>query len=66
MTTNEERTKWIDVAKAIAIMAVMTDHMYYTLYSSQSIVYATYFSVSLFILVMGLLYTRPCKAERKQ
>ena len=32
-----ERTQWIDVAKFLAIVAVMTDHTYYVLYTERGI-----------------------------
>lgn len=48
------RSLWIDFAKYIAIIAVVTDHTYGFLYENQTIAYASFFSVSLFILLSGL------------
>jgi len=50
----KERTQWIDVARFLAIVAVMTDHTYCVLYSTKDIAQGTYFSVSLFILLTGI------------
>lgn len=46
--------KWINVAKAIGIIAVIIDHTTGVLYKNQYIKTASFFSVSLFILVMGI------------
>ena len=48
------RERWINVAKCMAIFAVMTDHVNGVLYTNQRIATASYFSVSLFILLMGI------------
>lgn len=48
------REHWIDVGKFFAIIAVLTDHLYGTLYSRDSIRYASWFPVSLFIMFMGI------------
>lgn len=48
------RVKWIDFMKAIAILAVLTDHSFGTLYSDIKITQASFFSVTLFILVSGI------------
>lgn len=48
------KIQWIDFAKFAAILAVIMDHMNGTLYTDQSIAIATYFSVSLFILLSGI------------
>ena len=50
----KERTQWIDVAKFLAIIAVMMDHTYCVLYTRQDVAQGTYFSVSLFILLAGI------------
>lgn len=52
--TKRHRIEWIDAAKFFAILAVMTDHSYKTLYTDRRIAFLSYFSVSLFILLMGL------------
>lgn len=51
-TTN--RVMWIDVAKFLAIVAVMIDHTSGTLYSSHYVMFFSYYSVSLFIFVLGI------------
>lgn len=52
MTNMKER--WIDVAKCLAIMAVMLDHVNGYLYTDQAIAYISYYSTGLFILIMGV------------
>lgn len=52
--SGKSRVKWIDLAKAAAILAVLTDHLFKTLYFRQDIWYGTFFSVSLFVLVLGV------------
>ncbi len=49
-----KRIEWIDAAKFIAILAVMTDHTTNILYTDRRIAFLSYFSVSLFILLMGI------------
>ncbi len=49
-----KRTVWVDVAKFLAILAVMTDHTEGILYESSDVAYFSYYSVSLFIIVMGI------------
>lgn len=48
------RTKWVDVAKFMAVIAVMIDHTYKLLYTNPRIAYFSYYSVSLFIFMMGM------------
>lgn len=48
------RIEWIDCIKAIAIIAVLTDHTNGLVYSNQLIAQASYFSVSLFIILSGI------------
>lgn len=48
---NQQRQTWVDCAKAVAIMAV--DHCNGMLYSNSMIAQASYFSVSLFVLLSG-------------
>ena len=47
------RILWIDIAKLVAIIAVLVDHTYGILYTDQNIGWGSYYSVSLFVLVMG-------------
>lgn len=49
-----EKARWVDFAKFIAIFAVITDHVYGSLYHSSTIQQISYFSVALFILLMGV------------
>ena len=48
------RTLWVDVAKFMAIIAVLIDHTIGTLYVNGYVEFISFFSVSLFILVMGI------------
>lgn len=48
------RIKWIDVAKFMAIIAVLIDHTEKILYTNHYIAVFSYYSVSLFILMMGI------------
>lgn len=50
----QKRIEWIDCAKLIAMMAVVTDHCNGFLYSRPIIANASYFSVSLFVLLSGI------------
>lgn len=45
---------WIDCIKAIAILAVLVDHTFMVLYDNPNMQTVTFFSVSLFIFVMGI------------
>lgn len=47
--------KWINCAKFLAILAVITDHTKGILYTNQNIALASYFSVSLFIIISGMM-----------
>ena len=51
---NNDRAHWVDMAKFLAIVGVMIDHTNGVLYTNQSIAFSSYYSVSLFILVMGV------------
>lgn len=46
--------KWINCAKFIAILYVLTDHTYNTLYDNKKILVISFCSVSLFILLSGI------------
>lgn len=46
---------WIDCAKCMAILAVMIDHTNGLLYHNSDIAYASYYSVTLFILISGMM-----------
>lgn len=54
MEEKEKRTKWIDFAKALAIIAVLFDHMNGYIGMPNWIVAGSYFDVSLFIFLMGI------------
>lgn len=47
--------KWINRAKAVAIFAVLVDHTYGILYTNVKVAMASNYSVSLFILISGIL-----------
>ena len=48
------RIKWLDCAKTIAILAVLTDHSNGILYNNNRVSMLSYFSVTLFILLAGM------------
>lgn len=50
----DKRIGWIDLAKFWAIIAVLIDHTNGKLYTDQRVAYFSYYSVELFILVMGI------------
>lgn len=50
----QKRIEWIDCAKFIAIIAVATDHCNGFLYTKPLIANASYYSVSLFVLLSGI------------
>lgn len=50
----DNRIKWIDCAKAVAIIAVVLDHCNGLLYTNALIAQSSYFSVSLFVLLSGM------------
>ena len=52
---NRREIKWINCAKAIAIIAVLIDHTSGVLYVNQNVTTASYFSVSLFIIISGMM-----------
>lgn len=54
MKEGKVRTRWIDCVRCIAILAVLVDHTRGRLYSNQDIQMASFFSVSLLILIMGM------------
>ena len=55
-----KRIIWIDAAKFAAIMAVYLDHSFYSgMYYNKIILFLTYYHVSLFILLMGILIIFP-------
>lgn len=53
-TRKKERIKWIDCAKAVAIVGVVIDHCNGVLYKSPLIAQASYFAVSLFVILSGI------------
>ena len=55
MLEGNNEIKWINCAKFVAIIAVLTDHTAGTLYANYRIILASYFSVSLFIIISGML-----------
>ena len=59
-----ERIRWIDCAKTIAIMAVLVDHTNGILYTNQDIATASYFAVSLFVILSRMTSISVLRAER--
>lgn len=51
----KQEIKWINCAKAVAVFAVLIDHTNGILYTNANIAMASYYSVSLFILISGML-----------
>ena len=51
---HKQQIAWINGAKFVAILAVMTDHTNGKLYTNQDIAYVSYFSVSLFVILSGM------------
>lgn len=49
-----KKERWIDAGKCVAIVAVMTDHLRTFLYEDIRISSITWFSVGLFVLLMGV------------
>ena len=60
---NKKRILWIDAAKFAAMLAVIIDHTTGTLITNSAIWYASLFSVSLFIIMMG--YTSYLSLDHK-
>ncbi|MCM1263985.1 MAG: acyltransferase [Butyrivibrio sp.] len=52
----KEREKWINVSKCMAILAVMANHTYNMLYTNIKWAYCSFYSVSLFVLIMGITW----------
>ena len=61
----EERSKWIDCAKFLAIAAVLVDHSRFILYENQMIQIASFYSVSLFIIIAGMMSFRSISRHRR-
>ena len=49
------RLLWIDCAKYVAIIAVAIDHTNGFLYDNKTLAFASYFSVSLFYLIIWIV-----------
>lgn len=60
------KEKWINVAKCFAIFAVMIDHTYNILYTNEDWQYCSFYSTSLFILLMGITsyWSYGCSADK--
>lgn len=57
-----KQIEWLNCAKFIAILGVMLDHTYKVLYSNRNIANASYYSVSLFIIIAGMTsYLSDCR-----
>ena len=65
----QDRIEWIDCAKLIAIIAVAVDHCNGFLYTKPHVAVASYYSVSLFVLLAGIsiwnAYTRGKVSSKK-
>lgn len=51
----KQRRNRVDVAKFVAIIGVLTDHTYGILYKNERIRYSSWYSVGLFVLMMGVV-----------
>lgn len=54
MEQKGQRAYWIDAAKLVAILGVLVDHTQNVLYSNHRIADCSYYSVGLFIFLMGV------------
>lgn len=54
ISNSNREVVWLNCAKFVAIFAVMIDHTNGILYTNQEVAWASYFSVSLFILISGI------------
>lgn len=54
MSAENKQILWLNCSKTVAVLAVLVDHTNGVLYTNQDIAYASYFSVSLFIIISGL------------
>lgn len=50
-----KKIKWIDVAKFFAIFGVLVDHTVNILYFNLKTQYKSFYAVSLFIIISGML-----------
>lgn len=50
-----KRKRWLDCTKAVAIIAVIVDHTYGVLHGDKILLYASFFSVGLFVLTAGFV-----------
>ena len=51
----KKEVKWVNCAKCVAILAVIIDHTKGVLYTNDNISYLSFFSVSLFIVISGMM-----------
>ncbi|MDE7354567.1 MAG: acyltransferase [Acetatifactor sp.] len=54
MSAENKQILWLNCSKTVAVLAVLVDHTNGVLYTNQDIAYASYFSVSLFIIISGM------------
>lgn len=59
--SEKKRSKWIDAVKAVAIIAVVIDHSFGTLYTNRWVWLSTYFSVSVFVFMAGVTNYYSCE-----
>ena len=55
MATEKKDITWINIAKLAAIFAVLTDHSEMILYEDPDIAIFTYFSVTVFVFISGMM-----------
>ena len=60
----EERSKWIDCAKLVAMLGVLVDHTRTLLYDNPLVNIASFYAVPLFIIIAGMLSFRSIDRHR--
>ena len=56
--------RWINAAKLIAILAVMTDHTHQRVYTNYRIAWASYFAVTVFVFLSGITSFYSCRRHK--
>lgn len=64
MIEKPERVLWVDVARFAAILAVLVDHTNSRLFSNPRAVFFSYYSVSLFVILMGITSYWSCNRQK--
>ena len=59
------KEKWVDIAKGLAILAVITDHSRNILYTNDKIQRISFFSVTLFICIIAFVIVKMIEKKVK-